>query len=90
MTSSGKCCSCDKIATMFRYNNPRLDPNNINDGHWLCDDHDYVKHPGFAQPSKNQFDTSTPGNQYAALPRLSRQERRAEERKLGKFAKKRF
>jgi hypothetical protein len=40
MTSSGHCQVCNKIATTFRYNYPRLDPDNINDGRWLCEEHD--------------------------------------------------
>lgn len=40
MTSSGRCNICGKVTGVFRYNNPRKDPNNINDGQWLCEEHD--------------------------------------------------
>lgn len=43
MTSSSKCFFCHKITPIFRYNNPRKDPNNINDGKWLCEEHDDYK-----------------------------------------------
>lgn len=39
MTSSGLCDVCKKPAFRFIYNNPRLDPDSINDGNWLCVEH---------------------------------------------------
>lgn len=40
MTAFGRCGVCGKTTGVFRYNQPRKDPNNINDGQWLCEEHD--------------------------------------------------
>ena len=39
MTSSAQCSFCMNIAYHFKYNQPRKDPNNINDGYWFCQTH---------------------------------------------------
>jgi hypothetical protein len=39
MTASGLCAVCGERAVTFRYSVPRRDPNNINDGQWLCSAH---------------------------------------------------
>lgn len=76
MTGSAKCSFCDKITKQFIYNVPRADPNNINDGNWVCDDHFYGEKNSaeqLAHPNKNQLN----GN-------ISRRERRALKRKSNK------
>jgi hypothetical protein len=39
MTSSSHCAVCRQLAYNFVYNEPRLDPDSINDGKWLCGAH---------------------------------------------------
>jgi hypothetical protein len=75
MTANARCHYCEKITGHFQYNYPRLDPNNINDGQWLCSDH-LPKSP--AEQLENPTQAQLNGH-------LSRRERRALERKPKRF-----
>lgn len=67
MTASGNCqysedhVECGKLAATFRYNQPRRDPNNINDGYWLCEEHIHHMRTDrlLARPDSNQETGST-------------------------------
>lgn len=84
MTSSSRCDVCNVITHAFRYNNPRKDPNDINDGRWLCEEHMF---DGMAPPpDKNSVDTSSTGGNWEPWPsrKVRREAKRLQQKKTPK------